>query len=64
MLPTALREDLQLEGETAVTVVRDGADIRLVRNPSELRTCSAEKSETERIENAFRDAGDATFRGR
>ena len=63
-LPKALREDLRLEGETSITVVREGADIRLVRETPELRTLSTEKPLEEWDGDAFRDAGDATFRDR
>ena len=62
-IPKALREDLHIEGGTRFTVRRDGGDIRLVRKLPELHTLSAGKSREEWGEEAFRDAGDATFGG-
>lgn len=62
-IPKALRDDLQIEGGTTFTVVREGTDIRLVRQLPELQTLSSGKSRDEWGEEAFRDAGDATFRG-
>lgn len=63
-IPKALRDELQLEAGTTFTVVRDGADIRLVRHLPELQTLSSGKSRDEWEETAFRDAGEATFGGR
>lgn len=60
-IPKSLRDDLQLEGGTTFTVVRDGAEIRLVRNLPELQTLSTGKSDAEWEDDAFRDAGAATF---
>lgn len=63
-IPKALREDLRLKGGTTFTVVREGTDIRLVRQLPELETLSAGRSEDEWDGEAFRDAGEATFGGR
>jgi len=63
-IPKKLRDDLQLEDGTTFTVVREGTDIRLVRQLPELHTLTAGKSRDEWGENTFRDAGDATFGGR
>ena len=63
-IPKELREDLQIEGGTTFTVVREGSDIRLVRQLPELQTLSSGKSREEWGEEAFRDAGEATFGGR
>ena len=63
-IPKELREDLQIEGGTTFTVVREGSDIRLVRQLPELRTLSSGKSREEWGEEAFRDAGEVTFGGR
>lgn len=60
-IPKELRDDLQIDGGTAFTVVREGSDIRLVRQLSELRTVSSGKSRDEWTDEAFRDAGEATF---
>lgn len=57
-IPKQLREDLQLEGGAEFTVVREGGDIRLVRQLPELRTVTRG---SEWGEEAFRDAGTATF---
>lgn len=62
-IPKALREDLQIEPGARFTVVRDGGDIRLVRNLPELRTLSSGKSREDWGSKAFRDAGTATFGG-
>lgn len=63
-IPKSLRDDLHIEGGTTFTVVREGGDIRLVRQLPDLRTLSSGKSSDEWREEAFRDAGDATFGGR
>ena len=55
-IPKELREDLQLEGGTEFVVVREGGDIRLIRQLPALETLT-------RGEEAFRDAGEATFGG-
>jgi AbrB family looped-hinge helix DNA binding protein len=60
-IPKALREDLQLDGGVEFTVVREGGDIRLVRKLPELETVTRGK---EWGDEAFRDAGEATFGGR
>lgn len=62
-IPKALRDDLQIEGGTTFTVIVEGNDIRLVRQLPELQTLSSGKSETDWEDEAFRDAGDATFGG-
>lgn len=59
-IPKQLREELQLEGGTEFVVVREGGDIRLVRKLPELETLSRDD---EWGEEAFRDAGEATFGG-
>lgn len=63
-IPKELRDELQIEGGTTFTVVREGSDIRLVRNLPKLQTLSSGRSREEWDEDAFRDAGDATFGGR
>jgi len=61
-IPKRLRDELQIESGTTFTVVRDGSDIRLVRQLPELETVSSGKSACEwRQAGAFRDAGEATF---
>lgn len=62
-IPKELRDELQIEGGTSFTVVREGGDIRLVRKLPELQTVSSGKSAEEWEKNAFRDAGEATFGG-
>lgn len=62
-IPKELRDDLRIEAGTAFTVVREGSDIRLVRELPELETLSSGKSREEWGEEAFRDAGEATFGG-
>lgn len=57
-LPEALREELHLDGGTEFEVVREGGDIRLVRHLPELETLALNE---EWRDEAFRDAGDATF---
>lgn len=59
-IPKSLRETLDLEGGTEFTVIREGGDIRLVRDLPELETVTRE---TEWGDEAFRDAGEATFGG-
>lgn len=63
-IPKELRDDLRIEAGTTFTVVREGSDIRLVRQLPELETLSSGKSREEWDEDAFRDAGEATFGGR
>ena len=58
-IPKELREDLQLDGGTEFVVVREGGDIRLVRQLPALETLTRDE---EWGEKAFRDAGEATFR--
>ncbi|WP_254766159.1 AbrB/MazE/SpoVT family DNA-binding domain-containing protein [Salinilacihabitans rarus] len=60
-IPKALRDDLSLEGGTEFRVVREGGDIRLVRELPELETLTRGD---EWGKETFRDAGDATFGGR
>jgi len=62
-IPKALRDDLKLGSGTTFTVIREGGDIRLVREQPELQTLSSGKSRDEWAGKAFRDAGDATFGG-
>lgn len=57
-IPKALREELHLEGGTEFVVVREGTDIRLVRSLPELQTLTRGEDWGE---EAFRDAGEATF---
>jgi AbrB family looped-hinge helix DNA binding protein len=59
-IPKELREDLQLEGGTEFAVVREGGDIRLMRQLPALETLTRDE---EWGEEAFRDAGEATFGG-
>jgi AbrB family looped-hinge helix DNA binding protein len=59
-IPKELREDLQLEGGTEFVVVREGGDIRLIRQLPDLETLTRDE---EWGEEAFRDAGEATFGG-
>lgn len=59
-IPKRLREDLHLEGGVEFRVIREGGDIRLVRQLPELETLTRDE---EWGEEAFRDAGDATFGG-
>lgn len=61
-IPKALRDEMQLKAGETFSVIRDGAEIRLVRQLPELETLSSGKSREEWAEaDAFRDAGDATF---
>ena len=62
-IPKALRDELHLEAGTTFTVVREGSDIRLVRQLPELETLSSGRSREDWGEDAFRDAGEATFGG-
>lgn len=63
-IPKALRDELQLDAGTTFKVVREGSDIRLVRQLPDLHTLSSGKSTDEWEDvDAFRDAGDATFGG-
>lgn len=63
-IPKQLRDELQLDAGTTFTVVREGNDIRLVRELPELETLTSGKSREEWVGEAFRDAGEATFGGR
>ncbi len=63
-IPKTLRDELQLEGGTTFKVVREGSDIRLVRQLPELHTLTSGKSRDEWGDKAFRDAGESTFGGR
>jgi AbrB family looped-hinge helix DNA binding protein len=63
-IPKALREELQLEGGATFTVIREGGDIRLVRQLPDLQTVSSGRTDEEWEDEAFRDAGEATFGGR
>lgn len=60
-IPKKLRDDLQLEGGAEFKVVREGGDIRLVRQLPELETLTRDDDWGD---EAFRDAGEATFGGR
>ena len=57
-IPKELRSDLQLEGGVEFKVIREGGDIRLVRQLPELETLTRDEDWGE---EAFRDAGKATF---
>lgn len=63
-IPKELRDELHLEVGTTFTVVRDGGDIRLVRQLTELKTLSSNRSQEDWIGDAFWDAGEVTFGGR
>lgn len=64
-IPKALRDEMHLEAGETFTVIREGSEIRLVRQRPDLHTLSTGKSRDEWAEaDAFRDAGDATFGGR
>lgn len=63
-IPKELRDELQIEAGTTFTVVREGGDIRLLRQLPDLHTLSTGRSRDEWEEDAFRDAGEATFGGR
>ena len=60
-IPKALRDDLQLDEGVEFTVLREGGDIRLVRNLPDLETLTRGD---EWGNETFRDAGEATFGGR
>jgi AbrB family looped-hinge helix DNA binding protein len=57
-IPKPLRDDLNLDDGTTFTVVKEGGDIRLVRQLPDLETLTKEGSWGE---ETFRDAGEATF---
>jgi AbrB family looped-hinge helix DNA binding protein len=64
-IPKALRDEMHLEAGETFKVIREGAEIRLVRQLPELETLASGKSKDEWADTeAFRDAGDATFGGR
>lgn len=63
-IPKDLRDELHLEAGTTFTVVREGSDIRLVRQLPELETLTSGRPRDDWDEDAFRDAGEATFGGR
>jgi AbrB family looped-hinge helix DNA binding protein len=61
-IPKALRDEMHLKAGETFRVIRDGTEIRLVRQLPELETLSSGKSKDEWADaDAFRDAGDATF---
>jgi len=60
-IPKSLRDDLQLDEGVEFAVLREGGDIRLVRKLPDLETLTRGG---EWGEEAFRDAGEATFGGR
>lgn len=62
-IPKALRDTLNLEGGATFTVIREGGDIRLVRQLPDLHTLTSGRSREEWGEDAFRDAGETTFGG-
>jgi AbrB family looped-hinge helix DNA binding protein len=59
-IPKQLRDELHLDGGTEFKVVREGSDIRLVRQLPGLQTLTRGG---EWGNEAFRDAGAATFGG-
>jgi AbrB family looped-hinge helix DNA binding protein len=59
-IPTDLRDELDLEKGTEFRVVRDGTDVRPVRERPELETLTRG---SEWGDEAFRGAGGGTFRG-
>ena len=63
-IPKDLRDEMHLEAGTEFAVVRDGREIRLVRELPDLVTLTAGKSGDDWEDDAFRDAGEATFGGR
>lgn len=60
-IPKALREELNLDDGAEFRVVREGGDIRLVRELPELETLR--RGEEWDDAAAFRDAGEGTFGG-
>lgn len=60
-IPKELRDELHLEGGAEFRVIREGGDIRLVRELPELETLTRDDDWGDK---AFRDAGEATFGGR
>jgi AbrB family looped-hinge helix DNA binding protein len=60
-IPKQLRDDLNLDDGTTFTVIREAGDIRLVRELPELETLTRDE---EWGDEAFRDAGEATFGGK
>ena len=62
-IPKELRDNIGIESGTVFTVTRGGNTIRLVRQPPELQTVSTGRSREEWDDDAFRDAGRATFGG-
>lgn len=60
-IPKELRDELNLDAGTTFKVVKEGTDIRLVRDLPDLETLTSGKSRDEWGEDAFRDAGEATF---
>jgi AbrB family looped-hinge helix DNA binding protein len=57
-IPKPLRDDLNLDNGTTFTVLKEGGDIRLVRQLPDLETLTRGESWGEKT---FRDAGEATF---
>ncbi|MDZ7746925.1 MAG: AbrB/MazE/SpoVT family DNA-binding domain-containing protein [Halobacteriales archaeon] len=62
-IPKPLRDELHIDGGTTFTAIREGSDIRLVREIPALETLSTGNDDDEWRGTAFRDAGDATFGG-
>ncbi|WP_082677753.1 AbrB/MazE/SpoVT family DNA-binding domain-containing protein [Haloferax sp. Q22] len=60
-IPHALRDELHIDGGTTFKVIREGSDIRLVRQLPDLQTLTTGNSDAEWGDKAFRDAGEATF---